>query len=99
MIWGKMINGQIIIHNKQQQGDKPVIFTQHNITPEQIEYAEWIEYNDRFEQKWTVQPSFYEPLPFNDEIALTHYINELTGGNDTDLVSAAETLIRNNMEE
>ena len=31
--------------------------------------------------------------PIPDEIALTRYANTLTGANDTDLVSAAETMI------
>ena len=31
--------------------------------------------------------------------ALTRYANELTGQNDTDLISAAETLIQQRMEE
>ena len=34
-----------------------------------------------------------EPEPMTDEEALTRYANELTGQNDPDLVSAAETLI------
>jgi hypothetical protein len=34
-----------------------------------------------------------EPEPLTDEEALTRYANELTGQNDPDLLSAAETLI------
>lgn len=34
-----------------------------------------------------------EPEPLTDEEALTRYANELTGQNDPDLVSAAETMI------
>jgi len=40
-----------------------------------------------------------EPEPPTDEEALTRYANELTGANDPDLVSAAETLIKQRMEE
>lgn len=35
-----------------------------------------------------------EPEPVTDEQALTRYANELTGQNDPDLISAAETLIK-----
>lgn len=34
-----------------------------------------------------------EPEPLTDEEALTRYANSLTGANDPDLISAAETLI------
>ena len=34
-----------------------------------------------------------------DEEALTRYANELTGANDTDLISAAETLITEKIKE
>lgn len=34
-----------------------------------------------------------EPEPMTDEQALTRYANELTGHDDPDLISAAETLI------
>jgi len=34
-----------------------------------------------------------EPEPLTDEEALTRYANELTGANDPDLISAAETMI------
>ena len=34
-----------------------------------------------------------DPEPLTDEEALTRYANSLTGANDPDLISAAETLI------
>lgn len=40
-----------------------------------------------------------EPEPLTDEEALTRYANELTGADDTDLISATETLIQQRMEE
>ena len=40
-----------------------------------------------------------EPEPLTDEGALTRYANELTGANDTDLISAAETLIEQRIKE
>lgn len=40
-----------------------------------------------------------EPEPPTDEEALTRYANELTGASDPDLISAAETLIKQRMEE
>lgn len=40
-----------------------------------------------------------EPEPLTDEESLTRYANELTGANDTDLISAAETLIEQRIKE
>jgi len=40
-----------------------------------------------------------EPEPLTDEEALTRYANELTGANDPDLISAAETLITERIKE
>lgn len=40
-----------------------------------------------------------EPEPPTDEEALTRYANELTGANDPDLISAAETLIEQRIKE
>ena len=40
-----------------------------------------------------------EPEPLTDEEALTRYANELTGQNDPDLISAAETLIEQRIKE
>ena len=43
-----------------------------------------------------IEPSFED---LTNEEALTYYINEQTGANDPDLVSAAETLIKNTITE
>ena len=40
-----------------------------------------------------------EPEPLTDEEALTRYANTLTGANDPDLISAAETLIEQRIKE
>ena len=40
-----------------------------------------------------------EPEPLTDEEALTRYANELTGADDPDLISAAETLITERIKE
>ena len=40
-----------------------------------------------------------EPEPLTEEQALTRYANELTGQNDPDLISAAETLITDRIKE
>jgi hypothetical protein len=40
-----------------------------------------------------------EPEPPTDEEALTRYANELTGADDPDLISAAETLITDRIKE
>ena len=40
-----------------------------------------------------------EPEPLTDEEALTRYANTLTGADDPDLISAAETLITDRIKE
>ena len=40
-----------------------------------------------------------EPEPLTGEEALTRYANSLTGANDPDLISAAETLITDRIKE
>lgn len=40
-----------------------------------------------------------EPEPLTDEEALTRYANTLTGADDPDLISAAETLIEQRIKE
>lgn len=40
-----------------------------------------------------------EPEPLTDEEALTRYANSITGANDPDLISAAETLITERIKE
>ena len=40
-----------------------------------------------------------EPEPLRDEEALTRYANALTGADDPDLISAAETLIEQRIKE
>ena len=40
-----------------------------------------------------------EPEPVTDEEALTRYSNTITGANDPDLISAAETLITDRIKE
>ena len=44
---------------------------------------------------------YFEPMenPAEQAEALTRYANELTGANDTDLISAAETLIEQRIKE
>jgi hypothetical protein len=39
-----------------------------------------------------------EPEPLTDEEALTRYANSLTGADDPDLISAAETLINDRLK-
>ena len=40
-----------------------------------------------------------EPEPLTDEEALTRYANSITGADDPDLISAAETLITERIKE
>ena len=45
------------------------------------------------------ESAYFESTVPTDEGALTRYANELTGANDTDLISAAETLIEQRIKE
>ncbi len=46
-----------------------------------------------------LMPPEEQPNRIEEEQALTRYANELTGQNDPDLVSAAETLIKQRLED
>ena len=46
-----------------------------------------------------MSPPEEQPDRAEEEEALTRYANELTGANDTDLISAAETLITDRIKE
>ena len=77
------------------EGYLPVVETDAPETDER-HYAEphWSIKNNQIVQSWTV-----EEIPISDEEALTRYANELTGANDPDLISAAETLIEQRIKE
>ena len=62
--------------------DAPEVDERHFATPH------WTIQNHQIVQSWTV-----EEVPITDEEALTRYANELTGADDPDLISAAETMI------
>lgn len=68
--------------------DAPDVDEQHEATPH------WAIVNNQIVQSWTV-----EEIPITEEEALTRYANGITGANDPDLISAAETLITNFVEE
>jgi len=72
-----------------EAGYLPVIETEPPETDAQ-HYAEphWAIQNNQIVQSWTV-----EEIPITDEQALTRYANSITGANDPDLISAAETMI------
>lgn len=72
-----------------EAGYLPVIETEPPETDAQ-HYAEprWTEENGQIVQTWEIVE-----IPISDEEALTRYANELTGQNDPDLLSAAETMI------
>lgn len=73
----------------------PVVEIDAPETDEQ-HYAEprWTEQDGQIVQRWEVKE-----IPISDEEALTRYANELTGANDPDLISAAETLITQRIKE
>lgn len=63
--------------------DAPEVDERHEATPH------WTIQNHQIVQSWAV-----EEVPISEEEALTRYANELTGADDPDLISAAETLIK-----
>lgn len=68
--------------------DAPEVDERHFATPH------WAIVNNQIAQSWTV-----EEVPISEEEALTRYANELTGADDPDLISAAETLIEQRIKE
>ena len=92
--------GSVIVYNPTDvqllsEGYLPVVETPMPETDEQ-HYASphWAIQNNQIVQSWTV-----EEIPISEEEALTRYANALTGANDPDLISAAETLIEQRIKE
>jgi len=72
-----------------EQGFLPVIRTDPPEPPEGYYCSpHWEEQDGQIVQRWEVKE-----IPISDEEALTRYANTLTGADDPDLISAAETLI------
>jgi len=96
----RMRIGSVIVYNPTDaqllaEGYLPVIETpmpevdeQHYATPH------WQEEPNRIVQRWEVKE-----IPLTDEEALTRYANSITGADDPDLISAAETLITDRIKE
>ena len=92
--------GSAWVYNPTEQqllaeGYLPVIETE----PPEVDaqhYAEphWQEEPNRIVQRWEVKE-----IPITEEEALTRYANSITGANDPDLISAAETLITDRIKE
>jgi len=96
----RMRIGSVIVYNPTDaqllaEGYLPVIETPMPETDAQ-HYAEphWAEENGQIVQRWEVKE-----IPISDEEALTRYANSLTGADDPDLISAAETLITERIKE
>lgn len=94
------IDGCVVFNPTDAQYDAagylPVIYTDEPEAPEGY-YADahWEEQDGEIVEVWAFVPI---PEPTEDE-ALTRYVNELTGENDPDLVSATESLITKLTEE
>ena len=96
----RMKNGSVIVYNPTDaqllaegylpvvETDAPEVDERHEATPH------WTIVNNQIAQSWTV-----EEVPISEEEALTRYANTLTGANDPDLISAAETLITERIKE
>lgn len=88
------IDGCVVFNPTDEQyeaaGYLPVRYTDAPVAPEgYYPVSGWEEQDGEIVQVWHFEPN---PEPTADE-SLTRYINELTGGNDTDLVSATERLL------
>ena len=77
------------------EGYLPVIETPMPETDERhFATPHWAIQNNQIVQSWTV-----EEIPISEEEALTRFSNTITGANDPDLISAAETLITERIKE
>ena len=96
----RMIIGDSWVYNPTAEqlaefGYLPVVESESPETDEQhFATPHWAIQNNQIVQSWTV-----EEVPISEEEALTRYANSITGANDPDLLSAAETLIKQRMEE
>lgn len=92
--------GSVIVYNPTDaqllsEGYLPVIETlMPDVDAQHYAAPHWSEQNNQIVQSWTV-----EEIPITDEEALTRYANTLTGQNDPDIISAAETLIEQRLKE
>ena len=111
MKYAKLINGAIrfapnpiVIDDRQignppdevylSEGYKPVIYTDPpEVEPGYVAVPGWEENVFEIVQTWTV-----EAEPITEDEALTRYVNELTGAEDTTLTEATESLIKQIME-
>lgn len=74
---------------------KPVVYTDPPVVAEgYVAVPGWEEQAEEIVQTWTV-----EEVPITEEEALVRYANELTGQQDETLTEAAETLIKQIIEE
>lgn len=92
--------GTVIVYNPTVEqllanGYLPVIETsapdvdeRHKANPH------WTIQNNQIIQSWTI-----EEIPITKEEALTRYANSITGSNDTNIISVAETLINEKIKE
>ena len=112
MNYAKLINGQIhyaprklrletvTVYNPPAElliaeGYKPVKYTDApEVNPGWIAVPGWEETAEEIVQVWTV-----ELAPVTEDEALVRFSNELTGAADETLEEAAETLIKQKMEE
>ena len=103
MAFVKVINdGYIIGIGKNQSESGGVTEPEYNQISELFKNkppdTDWYQYKLRSDTlEWERVP--IEPEPPTDEEAVTRYANTLTGANDPDLISAAETLIEQRIKE
>lgn len=98
--YGRFISGQLVRNKngREREDDKEIIYTEMPVS-DFVCVFHWEEQSNRIVQVWT-QTDRLTPLnEITDEEALTRYANELTGSNDPDLISAAETLIAERIKE
>lgn len=74
----------------EAEGYKPVVYTEPPTEPgEGYQWVEsWSETESEIVQNWVLVE-----VPITDDEALVRYANEITGADDPDIISAAETMI------
>lgn len=98
--YGRFINGQLVRNKsgKEREDDKEIIYTEMPVS-DFVCVFRWEEQADRIVQVWTQTDRLAPPDEITDEESLTRYANKLTGADDPDLLSAAETLITDRIKE
>lgn len=98
--YGRFISGQLVRNKngREREDDKEIIYTKMPVS-DFVCVFHWEEQADRIVQVWVQTDRPAPPDEITDEESLTRYANSITGADDPDLISAAETLIEQKIKE